>query len=255
MNRSFSWRSFTSFGLFLSFLMILFSGVILYIFPGRTPGVVWELCGLSKPAWQNQHIIFGFAFSILSLCHLFFINWKAFFSYLKSKAKTGLQSPGELLVILVLSLLFGFGTFFKMQPFYGILEFGKSISNSWDNKGKQTHDRGAEVNGVSQELAYAETAPARGLWEEEFFGSYERGEGRERHHRHEHKRKNHDMTDEGVRSSTSPQLALSPGKINAKSNIRVKTSARPISDSQAPDDELHRRTSASCSSCHNTSRW
>ena len=259
MNRSFSWRSFTSFGLFLSFLMILVSGVILYIFPGRTPGFVWELCGLSKPAWQNQHIIFGFVFSILSLCHLFFINWKAFFSYLKSKAKTGLQSPRELLVILVLSLLFGFGTYFKVQPFSGILEIGKSISNSWDNNGKQTHDRQVEVNGVSQELAFAETAPERGLREEEFYGYSERGEGRERHHRHEHKRNNHDISDGGIKSFTSPQLASGSGKINTKSdtspNIRVKTSARPISDSQAPDDELHRRTSASCSSCHNTSLW
>jgi Domain of unknown function (DUF4405) len=145
MNRSFSWRSFTSFGLFLSFFMILVSGVILYIFPGKALGFVWELCGLSKPAWQNQHIIFGFAFSILSLCHLFFINWKAFFSYLKSKAKTGLQSPGELLVILLLSLLFGFGTYFKVQPFSGILELGKSISNSWDNKGKEASDKRADA--------------------------------------------------------------------------------------------------------------
>ncbi len=252
MNRSFSWRSFTSFGLFLSFLMILVSGVILYIFPGRAPGFVWELCGLSKPAWQNQHIIFGFAFSILSLCHLFFINWKAFFSYLKSKAKAGLQSPGELLVILLLFLLFGFGTYFKVQPFSGFLELGESISNSWDNKGKQPSDKRVEVNGVSQELAFAEIATERGLGEEEFYGYSEREEGRERHH---HKRGNHHITDENI----SPQYASRPQEIDAKSdtlpNIRVKNNAKQISDSQAPDDDLHRRTNASCASCHNNSRW
>ena len=259
MNRSFNWRSFTSFGLFLSFLMILVSGVILYIFPGRAPGFVWELCGLSKPAWQNQHIIFGFAFSILSLCHLFFINWKAFFSYLKSKAKTGLQSPGELLVILVLSLFFGFGTYFKVQPFSGILDLGRSISNSWDNKGGQAPDKRADVNGVSQELAFADTATERGLGEEEFYGYSERGEGRESHHGHDSKRNIHPITDEGKWSSISPQLALRPQEIDAQSdtspNIRVKNNAKQISDSQVPDDELHRRTSASCASCHNTSRW
>jgi hypothetical protein len=72
MNKSFSWRIFTSFGLFLSFFMILVSGVILFIFPGsRGSNVVWEMAGLTKPAWQNQHIIFGFAFSC-SLSVIFF---------------------------------------------------------------------------------------------------------------------------------------------------------------------------------------
>lgn len=150
MNRSFSWRVFTSFGLFLSFLMILVSGVILFIFPPRTPGVMWQLLGLSKPAWQNQHIIYGFAFSILSLCHLFFINWKAFFSYVQSKTKEGLQNPRELLVIAALFLLFGFGTFFKIQPFSGILEIGKSISNSWDNKGTPAPDKRVDVHNTSR---------------------------------------------------------------------------------------------------------
>ncbi len=144
MNKAFSWRIFTSFGLFLSFLMLLFSGVILYIFPGsRGSGIVWEMVGMTKPAWQNQHIIFGFAFSLLSLCHLFFINWKAFFSYLKSKTKEGLQSPRELVVILILSLCFGFGTYFKIQPFSGILGLGKSIAKSYE--GKQSQPRGLQM--------------------------------------------------------------------------------------------------------------
>jgi hypothetical protein len=144
MNKSFSWRIFTSFGLFLSFFMILVSGVILFIFPGsRGSNVVWEMAGLTKPAWQNQHIIFGFAFSLLSLCHLFFINWKAFFSYLKNKTKEGLQSPRELVVIVILSLGFGFGTFYKIQPFSGILELGKSIAKSYT--GNQPQQRELQI--------------------------------------------------------------------------------------------------------------
>ena len=137
MKKSFSWRVFTSFGLFLSFFMILVSGVVLYIFPARTPGVIWELGGLTKPAWQNQHIIFGFAFSLLSLFHLLLFNWKAFFSYLKTKTTEGLSRPGELLIIVMLCMFFGVGTYFKIQPFSGILEFGKSIAKSWDGNNTQ----------------------------------------------------------------------------------------------------------------------
>jgi len=139
MKKTFSWRVFISLGLFLSFFMLLISGVILYVFPGGrgNSGFVWEMAGLTKPAWQNQHIIFGFAFSLLSLFHLLVINWKAFFSYLKTKTTDGLPRPGELLIIAMLFLFVGVGTYFKIQPFSGILEFGKSIAKSWDGNDTQ----------------------------------------------------------------------------------------------------------------------
>jgi magnesium-transporting ATPase (P-type) len=150
MKKSFSWRIFVSFGLFLAFFMILASGVILYIGPsGRGPGATgWSMIGLTKPEWQNQHIIFGFAFSLMALFHLLVINWKAFFSYLKTKATDGLRSPGELVVIVVLFILFGIGTYSKVQPFSGILDFGKSISKSWEGKTTQppaTQQRSSNV--------------------------------------------------------------------------------------------------------------
>ena len=141
MKQAFSWRIFISFGLSLSFVILLVSGVLLYIFPGSrgNSGFVWEMLGLTKPDWQNQHIIFGFAFSILGLFHLLVINGKAFFSYIKNKTTEGLNRPIELLIILLLGLLFGVGTFFKTQPFLSILKLGKSISKSFD--GNTTQER------------------------------------------------------------------------------------------------------------------
>lgn len=141
MNKTFSWRAFISFGLFISFIMILASGVILYVGPSGkgTPGVVWEIIGLTKQGWQKQHIIFGFAFSILSLFHLSAMNWKTFFSYMKAKATAGINRPVELTVIVVLSLIFGIGTHFDIKPFSSVLDFGKSISKSWNgNKTQQS---------------------------------------------------------------------------------------------------------------------
>ncbi|NTV60861.1 MAG: DUF4405 domain-containing protein [Chlorobiaceae bacterium] len=149
MKKMFTWRIFISFGLFISFFMLLISGVILYLGPsGRGPGaIVWLIIGLTKPEWQNQHIIFGFIFSLFALFHLFAINWKAFFSYLQSKTKEGLKSPVELLCIIVFSLIFGIGTYYKLQPFSGILDFGKNISKLWDGK-KQQQPGGPERPGV-----------------------------------------------------------------------------------------------------------
>ncbi len=141
MKQAFSWRIFISFGLSLSFVILLVSGVLLYIFPGSrgNSGFVWEMLGLTKPDWQNQHIIFGFAFSTLGLFHLLVINGKAFFSYIKNKTTEGLNRPIELLIILLLGLLFGVGTYFKTQPFLSILKLGKSISKSFD--GNTTQER------------------------------------------------------------------------------------------------------------------
>ena len=239
MKKSFSWRVFTSFGLFLSFFMILVSGVVLYIFPARTPGVIWELGGLTKPAWQNQHIIFGFAFSLLSLGHLFLVNWHAFFSYLKSKTTRGIQRPVELLIIAILSLVVGFGTYFNIQPFSGILEFGKKISNSWAPKEKEA------TKPFVERLTLAE-----------FSQQKDSGE-------------HHEADDQNVgnfdtpNSSSSRELAFneeenesapdspdSPDSSNRRSNNITEEESRPVSDVQAPDDALHRQTRKSCSSCH-----
>ncbi|ABL65303.1 DUF4405 domain-containing protein [Chlorobium phaeobacteroides] len=147
MKKTFSWRVFISFGLFIAFFMLLISGVILYISPpGRVANWTdWRMIGLTKTGWQNQHIIFGFAFALLSVFHLFFINWKSFLSYLKSKTTEGLKKPLELFTILLLSLLFGFGTSFKIQPFSTIINFGKGVSNSWESKEQQAPVPHAEL--------------------------------------------------------------------------------------------------------------
>ena len=235
MKKSYSWRVFTSFGLFLSFFMLLVSGVMLYIFPARSPGVIWELGGLTKPAWQDQHIIFGFAFSLLSLGHLFLVNWPAFLSYLKTKTAQGMQRPAELLTIVILSLVVGFGTSFGIQPFSAILDFGKKISNSWEPKEKEVQKP------VVEQLTLAELLQQ---------------EASEEHHQrfdHEADEENFDRAD----ASSSPsreryfrEEAVEPGPDQRRDSTMTEEKNRPMSDVEAPDDELHRRTRKSCSSCH-----
>ena len=152
MKKSFSWRVFISFGLFIAFLAMLVSGVILYISPpGRVANWTdWRMIGLTKRGWQNQHIIFGFSFLILSLFHLFFINWKVFLSYLKSKGSEGLKSPGELLTIIILSSFFAIGTSFDIEPFSAVIKFGDAISNSWEQQEKQAPVPHAELMTLQQ---------------------------------------------------------------------------------------------------------
>lgn len=130
----FSWRAFISLGLFAAFLMLFVSGIILYLSPpGRVANWTnWQILGLSKHDWQNQHTIFSLAFAILSILHLFSINWKAFWSYVVAKTHAGLGRPLEFSSIILLALLFGIGTHLKVQPFSAVIDFGESLSASWE---------------------------------------------------------------------------------------------------------------------------
>lgn len=133
-HQPFKWRVFISAGLLLTFLVMLVSGLVLFISPpGRVANWTdWNLFGLSKRGWQNQHIIFGFAFIILSIFHLFVINWKAFFSYIKSKASKGVNNPLELALSVILFAALAVGTFRHLPPFEQIIALGERASASWE---------------------------------------------------------------------------------------------------------------------------
>ena len=136
VNQPFKWRVFISAGLLLTFLVMLVSGLVLFISPpGRVANWTdWNLFGLSKRGWQNQHIVFGFAFIILSIFHLFVINWKAFFCYIKSKTSKGVNNPVELALSVILFAALAVGTFWHLPPFEQIIAPGDRLSGSWERK-------------------------------------------------------------------------------------------------------------------------
>lgn len=136
VQQHFKWRVFISTGLLLTFLVMLISGIVLYISPpGRVANWTdWNIFGLTKKGWQNQHVVFGFAFIILSIFHLFVINWMAFLSYIKTKASKGLNSPAELVTSLLLFAVLAAGTLWHLPPFEQIIALGDRLSGSWENK-------------------------------------------------------------------------------------------------------------------------
>lgn len=135
-NKPFKWKSFISFGLFVSFFIIAFTGIILYITPpGRVAKWVnWELLGLTKDQWQAQHTLFALTFLILSVFHLFAMNWNVFLSYIKTKASKGLNMKREFQVSIVLILLIFFGTLFSVPPFKTIMDVSEYFTESWEKK-------------------------------------------------------------------------------------------------------------------------
>jgi hypothetical protein len=134
MNNKFSWKAFISFGLTYSFIIILVSGIILYIAPpGRYANwVTWKISGLTKESWQSLHIVFSFSFVFLSVFHLFTVNWKAFLSYLKSKSQSGLNKKREFITTTGLFILFVFGILFSVPPFKFVMDLSAYFTESWE---------------------------------------------------------------------------------------------------------------------------
>lgn len=134
MKNKFSWRAFISFGLTYSFIIIIISGIILYMSPpGRYANWVnWKILGSTKAGWQALHTVFSFTFVILSVFHLFTINWKTFLSYLKSKKQSGVNKKWEFYISTVLILVFSFGIIYSIPPFKSVMDFGKYLTESWE---------------------------------------------------------------------------------------------------------------------------
>lgn len=134
MKKKFFWKGFVSFSLGWSFLIIFISGIVLYIAPaGRVSNWTnWMLFGFSKAEWQAMHTIFSYTFVILSIFHLFFLNWRAFWSYFVSKATTGINKQKELLVSFILVFTIFSGTYFNIQPFKAVMDFGEWTTESWE---------------------------------------------------------------------------------------------------------------------------
>ncbi|MFY9150445.1 MAG: DUF4405 domain-containing protein [Prolixibacteraceae bacterium] len=147
MKKKFFWKSFVSFSLVWSFIIILISGIVLYIAPpGRVSNWTnWTLFGFSKAGWQAIHTIFSYTFVILSVFHLFTLNWKAFWSYLVSRSTTGLNKQKELLVSLGLISVIFLGTYFNTQPFKAVIDFGEWTTESWEEKDEQAPVPHAEL--------------------------------------------------------------------------------------------------------------
>jgi hypothetical protein len=95
------------------------------------------LLGFSKSDWQAIHTIFSYTFVILSVFHLFFLNWKAFWSYFVSKTSSGIKRQRELVISIVLIGFIFLGTYFNFQPFKAVIDFGEWTTESWETKEEQ----------------------------------------------------------------------------------------------------------------------
>ncbi len=123
-------RKITSMTMFISFLLLVLTSVILYIVPhGRVAyWADWHLWGLSKVEWGNLHINLGFLFLFAGLLHMYY-NWSPIKAYMKNRSREMKVFTASFNVALLLTLVVGVGTYLEIPPMSTVINFGESIKD------------------------------------------------------------------------------------------------------------------------------
>jgi hypothetical protein len=135
-NKKFHTRSFISFALFITIFWLLVTGTVLYISP---PGRVahwqhWTVFSFDKNQWQAQHTLFSYLFVVLAIIHIFTLNWRNLWSYIKIKSHAGFRKSKEFAVALTVMIIFFFGTAIDLPPFSSFYNLGEEIGLSWEER-------------------------------------------------------------------------------------------------------------------------
>jgi hypothetical protein len=123
-------RKFISLSVFLSFIILAVSGVMMYLRPegsiARWSG--WKLLGLNKKAWEGVHITLALTFAVLALIHIV-LNWKQLASYVVRRIRESVR-PGKELAAAALFVIAVLGlSLAQWQPLSSLMSWRAAIKN------------------------------------------------------------------------------------------------------------------------------
>lgn len=131
-EKKWSGRAFTSLCSMAGFVLLGFTGIILYVEPhGRVAyWTNWRFMGLEKDQWGSIHIISGLLFLVAGGFHLYY-NWKPLVRYLSGKIESALRYKRELIIASLIFLWIAVSGIWAMPPLIYVAELGEAIKDSW----------------------------------------------------------------------------------------------------------------------------
>ena len=131
-KRKWSGRAFTSLCSLVSFILLCFTGVILYFEPhGRVAyWTKWQFLNLEKDQWGNIHIYAGLLFLVTGGFHIYY-NWKPLMKYLSGKIESALRYKRELLISMIIFIWITVSGIWSLPPLVYVTDLGEAIKNSW----------------------------------------------------------------------------------------------------------------------------
>ena len=138
-SKNLIYKKITSLSLGFSFLIMSYTGVVLFIAPhGRIARWLdWHFLGLDKTQYQELHTTSMVTFLLFGILHIYF-NWKPIVSYMKDSSRKISFTNKEFLIAFLLNFLFIVGTIILIPPFKSFLDLGENIKSSWGEKTSQT---------------------------------------------------------------------------------------------------------------------
>jgi hypothetical protein len=126
-------RRVVSLTVFLSFIFLALSGVMLFLSPqGRVAyWAGWTLFGLDKDQYSAIHTTFMVLFLTVGVWHIA-LNWKPITGYLKNRSKQFRLFTPESSLALALALVFLAGSLLGMPPFKQFLDAGQGVKDYWE---------------------------------------------------------------------------------------------------------------------------
>ena len=131
-SKLFHGRSLTSLLALAGFLMLVVTGIMVYIAPqGRIAyWVDWRFGGLTKTHWGNIHIIAGLLFMVAGSFHIYF-NWKPLLNYLKGRMAAGVHRRRELVVTVALTVALVAGSIAGVPPLRYVFDLNDYVKEAW----------------------------------------------------------------------------------------------------------------------------
>jgi hypothetical protein len=126
-------RRIISLTVFLSFIFLALSGIMLFLSPrGRIANWGgWTLFGFTKDQFSAIHTTFMVLFLITGIWHIV-LNWRPIVGYMKNRAKKIRVFTPESSVAMALTLLFLVGPLAGLPPFRQFLDVGVDIKDYWE---------------------------------------------------------------------------------------------------------------------------
>jgi hypothetical protein len=134
-KKKFNLRAFVSLYMTIAFIIMIISGIVLFIAP---PGRIahwsyWAMLGFTKSEWQAFHIMFTFIFVIAGVLHIIY-NWKPLVKYFSNKMSGTTSLRKELIYSIVFSAFIFGGTYYKIPPFVNVIDLGEYLTDSWSEE-------------------------------------------------------------------------------------------------------------------------
>ncbi len=124
-------KPFVSFLTVFSFLLLAFSGVVLYLRPEGSLArwVGWKAIGLDKSGWETVHNTFCLVFIIVGFIHLI-LNLKAIVIYLTAGIDRTRKNVAELVVAALLIFILLVSAVWRIPPVSWLMEGRSHFKNN-----------------------------------------------------------------------------------------------------------------------------